>query len=342
MAEVDLKHLHKVTSKGRTYFYAWRGGPRIKAAPNTPQFAAEYAAHHGSRHQADNKKVKGVVQLFKASDDWLKGCGDKTKASWSPWLDRVVTRFGDVPLRAFDLPQIKGPIKTWRDSFSSTPRAADMGIQVLSRVLSFSIANGWILNNACAGMEPLYDGDRSDIIWEEPELASIEAAAPKEVWWVVRLALLTGLRKSDLLKLTWSHVKPTHIQITTGKSKHRRSALVPMYEELEQFLATLPRHDGVLTVLTNTRGRPWGSGFNSSWNRTKTKAKVDKHFHDLRGNAATVMYRAGLTEEAIAECMAWSVDTVKAIIKKYVNLEKHMAERIAAINAMRTTREQKV
>lgn len=191
-------------------------------------------------------------------------------------------------------------------------------------------------------MDKLYDEDRSDIVWEDPELALLEQHAGKELWWVVRLALLTGLRKGDLLKLSWSHVKKTHIQITTGKSKHRRSALVPMYEELEEFLASLPRYDGVLTVLTNTRGQPWGSGFNSSWRRLKTAAKVTKHFHDLRGNAATVMYRAGLSEEAIAECMAWSVDTVKAIIKKYVNLDKHMAERIAQINAARTGREQKV
>ena len=40
--KVELKGVAKVTSKGRTYYYAWRGGPRLRGEPGTPEFVASY------------------------------------------------------------------------------------------------------------------------------------------------------------------------------------------------------------------------------------------------------------------------------------------------------------
>ena len=71
----------------------------------------------------------------------------------------------------------------------------------------------------------------------------------------------------------------------TAKSRGRREALIPLYGELAAFVATIPRLGP--KVLTNGDGLPWKTGFSSSWNKTMKRAGVGKHFHDLRGNAAT-------------------------------------------------------
>ena len=42
MVKVDLKGIAKVTAKGRTYWYAWRGGPRLSGEPGSPEFMASY------------------------------------------------------------------------------------------------------------------------------------------------------------------------------------------------------------------------------------------------------------------------------------------------------------
>jgi hypothetical protein len=39
-----IKGVHKVTARGITYCYAWRGGPRMKLMPDDPGFEAEYDA----------------------------------------------------------------------------------------------------------------------------------------------------------------------------------------------------------------------------------------------------------------------------------------------------------
>ena len=42
MVKVELKGVAKVTAKGRAYWYAWRGGPRLSGEPGSPEFIASY------------------------------------------------------------------------------------------------------------------------------------------------------------------------------------------------------------------------------------------------------------------------------------------------------------
>lgn len=41
---MHIKGVHKVTTSGITYCYAWRGGPRMRSMPDDPGFADEYDA----------------------------------------------------------------------------------------------------------------------------------------------------------------------------------------------------------------------------------------------------------------------------------------------------------
>ena len=348
MAMIDLKGLYTVTAKGRTYHYAWRGGPRIRAAHGSPEFAAEFARHHTDRKGGDKSKMSGLCAMFRASDAWNgrgpKPISAKTRASWSTWLDRIQTEFGELRVEQFDRPQLRPIIVKWRNKYAATPRAADMGVQVLSRLLSFGQAEGKLLNNICAGggIGSIYSADRSGLIWTPGDLDALKAVAPTEIVQAAMLAALTGLRQSDLLRLSWSHVKANSIEIATGKSRRRKTTLVPVYGALRAYLDTLPKK--ATTVLVNTKGRPWRTGFGSSWAEAKGKAPslADLHFHDLRGTAATRFYLAGLTIREIAEIMTWSEDYVEALIDRYVKKDELLKDRIRRLDEnSRTTADAK-
>ena len=64
---VHLKGIHKVKAKGQTYYYAWRGGPRIKAQPGTPAFIAEYNAAHAKRTKPPANCLFNLISEFKGS-----------------------------------------------------------------------------------------------------------------------------------------------------------------------------------------------------------------------------------------------------------------------------------
>jgi integrase len=129
----------------------------------------------------------------------------------------------------------------------------------------------------------------------------------------------SGLRLGDLLRLSWSHVQDDAIVITTGKSNHKRMAIIPLYDGLREVLARIPKR--ATTVLTNSLGRPWtAGGFAASFHRAKIAAGIgDLHFHDLRGTAATKFYIAGLPERVIAEILGWQEENVGKIIRRYVD-----------------------
>ena len=131
----------------------------------------------------------------------------------------------------------------------------------------------------------------------------------------------TGLRLGDLLRLSWSHIGDDAIVISTGKSGHKREAIIPLHDALKNLLANIPKRS--TTVLTNRLSRPWTvNTFSSTFNRAKHAAglaNADLHFHDLRGTAATRFYVAGLPERVIAEILAWSEEQVAKIIRRYVD-----------------------
>lgn len=322
MATVEYKGLHVVKAKGKVYVYAWRGGPAIKADLGTPAFHAAYQSAIAKHRAPETGRFKSVVTAYKASGDYLK-LADSTKKNWSRWLDKIVDHFGDLRIAQFDRPEtIRRDIRSWRAKFANTPRAADMGMQVLSRVLSYAVDPlGKIASNPCEGIKHLYTNSRAEIIWTEADIAQLRIEASDEVMHAVDLAAHTGLRVGDLVRLSWSHVGKDAITISTGKSRHKRDAFIPIYDELQVLLDRIPKRS--TAILTSSRKKPWtADGLNTSFTAAMTDAKLkerDLHFHDLRGTAATKFYIAGLSERVIAEIMGWEEEHVAKIIRRYVS-----------------------
>ena len=114
---------------------------------------------------------------------------------------------------------------------------------------------GKISINPCEGIKTLYRGaDRSELVWTSTDIERLKASAP-ELTHAIDLAAHTGLRLSDLVSLSWSHIGEDEIVIATSKSRGRRNARVPLYDDLRAVLARIPKRS--TAVLTHSQGRPW-------------------------------------------------------------------------------------
>src|SRR5258708_31857438 len=182
MVKIELRGIAKVTAKGRTYYYAWRGGPRLHGEPGSPEFIASYHKAHENRRAPDTGRFRCVVVLYKASADY-KELAASTVRNWGPWLDRIAEYFGELRIAQFDRPEkIRPIIRRWRNQWSNKPRTADYGMQVLSRVLSHAVDPlGKIAGNPCEGIKQLYSTDRSAIIWTDPDIAALKKTCPAEI-----------------------------------------------------------------------------------------------------------------------------------------------------------------
>ena len=331
MVKVDLKGIKKVRSKGRIYYYAWRGGPPLRGEPGSPEFMASYNDAIEQRRTPDKSRFRFVVADYKASGEY-KRLAESTRGQWGKWLDRITDYFGDLSIAQFDRPEkIRPVIRRWRMQWADTPRTADYALQVLSRVVAHAVDPlGKIAGNPCEGIKHLYENDRSEIIWTDSDIAHIKRTCSIEIADAIDLAGHTGLRLSDLLRLSWSHVGDDAIVLTTGKSRHRREAIIPLYDDLRTLLARIPKR--ATTVLTSSKRRPWtADGFGSSFNKAKIDAGMserDLHFNDLRGTGATKFYIAGFTMREIAETLAWEEESVEKIIRRYVGRSAAIKARI--------------
>jgi integrase len=292
----------------------------LDCAANTarPSFWASYDAAIRERHIPEPGKFRALVTLYRASTEYEK-LAVSTKTSWGPWLDRIADYF-DLSIAAFDNPRIRPIIRTWRNKYAKTPRAADMGMQALSRVCSYAVEQGKLTTNPTEGIKALYSNDRAEIIWTPDDIARIKAAGSPELGHAMDVGALSGLRRGDLLRLSWSHVHANEICIPTNKSGRRVDARIPLYADLRATLARIPRR--ATTVLTNSKGQPWtNTGFGQMITKAKAKAGIGDalHFHDLRGTAATKFYAAELPLRVIAEILGWTESSVDNIIRKYVD-----------------------
>ena len=175
----------------------------------------------------------------------------------------------------------------WRDqlALSAGRRQADYAWTVLARVLSWSLNRGLIAANPCERGGRLYRGSRADKIWTAEDEAAFLERAPAHLHLPLMLALWTGQRQGDLLRLPWSAYDGTHIKLRQSKTGTR--VVVKVGSPLKAALDAAVKRSTIM--LTNSDNKPWTSdGFRASWGKAcKAAGVVGVTFNDLRGTAVT-------------------------------------------------------
>jgi integrase len=299
----------------RIHHYAWRGGPKIEAAPDTPEFLAEYLRLTKHKPQgAEDGTIGGLVAQYRADPEFAK-LTPSTKRSYEPILQTIVQEYGDMPVALAEERGARADFLQWRSSMADRPRTADLHIAVLKRLLSYAVDREIIRVNKLAGVKPLATGTRREKVWTDEQIASLLAAASPEIALAVRLALDTGQRQGDLLRLPWPAYKDGVIRFRQSKSG--ANVAFKLSEDVAASLDALPRN--TITILCNSRGRPWTSdGFRASWGTTLSRAGIDGlTFHDLRGSFITRKYAAGWSIKQISEVSGHAEKQAEAIIRKH-------------------------
>ncbi len=364
-----LPGLHKVrrakASRVYEYWYAWRGGPQIlSASASTPKALdrevtriapAAVEAFKARLKTGDKITLYGLVTQYLEHMEAEKKLAPRTKSDRRKHLGIVRAELGEMTLKALESNKAAEVLIKWRDRRAHTPKTADDLLGALSTVLTWGVKKHKLPKNPVEGFERIYSVNRAELIWEPHHLATILAHADRDVADAIRLAAATGLRKNDLIALPWSAVKGQAIVWQTGKSRGRKTVVIPMTDDIRAVLDSLERGNCV-TVLRSSDERPWkapGNGLDSGVRRARLKALEHAkavhgpdavsgieglRFHDLRGTAATNFIRAGLSMEDAATIMGWELDRVREIARRYVSAEAIGMGMIARMERTRTER----
>jgi integrase len=304
-----------VSGEYRTHYYAWRGGPRIEAAPDSKEFLSEYLKLTKHRPQpVENGTLGAIIALYRSEPEFTR-LSPATRRSYEPILAAIRQEYGDLPVELLEERGARADFMAWRSTMADRPRTADLHLAVLKRILSFAVDREFITVNKLAGVKPMSQGSRRDRIWSDDQIASVLAAASPEIARAVRLALETGQRQGDLLRLLWAEYKDGVFRIRQSKSGSYVSFEVGAGCRAE--LDALPRRSE--TILCNSRGQPWTSdGFRASWSATMTRAGIkDLVFHDLRGTWITRKYAEGWSIKKISEVSGHSERQAEQVIRRH-------------------------
>lgn len=302
----------------RVYFYAWKGGPRLPDDYGSPAFAAAYREAVARRAPRPDGTLSAILDAYRDSRGKGRGKGfldlsERTRADYARHLGTIESAFGDLPLAALTDPRVRGEFLAWRDRLAErSERQADYAFTVLARVLSWAFHRRLILANPCERPGRLYRGTRAEKVWTCDDEAAFLAVAPPMVRAAYVLAVWTGQRQGDLLRLPWSAYDGETIRLAQSKTGAR--VAIPISAELAAVLAALPRVSPVM--LTNTEGRPWTpNGFRTAWRRASKRAGiVGLTFADLRGTAVTRLAAAGCTHAEIGAITGHRAAEVSAIL----------------------------
>jgi integrase len=311
-----------------TYWYAYAGGPRLLAEPGTRAFERELATASAARGQPQAKPRKAaapstlesVVDTYLDSQDFLT-CAERTKRDYRQQTALIVKKFGtlDVSALADDYAdETRGLFLDYRDELAKVSRRqADYFLQVLKTVLNWGKRRGKLKVNPLqdAGVKNLYDVTRADKIWSDALIDGFLSRASKEIALAMMLALWTGQRQGDLLRLTWAAYDGAELKLTQGKGGV--PVQIPVGGPLKKLLDATPRKSPL--ILVNQSGVPWtADGFRTMWWKTAQRVGViDRTFHDLRGTAVTKLALAGCNPVQIASITGHSFKQVNSILEKH-------------------------
>jgi len=156
-------------------------------------------------------------------------------------------------------------------------------------------------------------------------LAAADAHSNPMLGWIVRLALETGMRSSEIRGLTHKQVDLKRRVIRLQLTKNNSSRTVPLTREAGRVLQEALNHP-IRPIDTDLVffGEPGHDGkrrpyqFNPMWRKIKINCGLaDLHFHDLRHEAVSRLVEAGLSDQEVA---AISGHKSMQMLKRYTHL----------------------
>ena len=339
MARIELKGIHRVERRVKhginEHHYAWRGGPKFWSSnsdieKNSPEYIAALAAFTRTP-KSKGISVPQMVDAYLDSVEFKRGLKPRTQADYKKWADRFSEEFKDDPASIFEDPASRGEMNDWRKQWMHSPKQYDYAGTVVARILNWAREEQKIREHHCDKLKKIYSADRSEIVWTVTDLAAFNKVAPTWVKRILAVALETGLRPGDLVRLSRSHIEPTpegqRIKLRTNKKG--RTAAIPVTAKMQSIIDETPADQ--FLILVSQRGRPLtehrASVAVGQW-RDKAGLSSSLRLQDARGTAATRLLRAGCSLNQIAAHMGWSLRYAGGVIERYAAVSPDESDEI--------------
>jgi integrase len=280
------------------------------------------------RIRRQKNKVRMLEESFEEFKLSRKNVNENTLANYQLAFDKLKDHFGNIPLRKISADDIL----LFQEKLLSSPAAASIAekrkakkklsknsvasyFKQLKVIFNYFKQQGWIETNPIPSMqlkiaEPLVV-ERKDL---EEILAVYDKKEDRTHYRILALLLLTGMRISELLRLSFADIDFRENIMIIRNSKGKRDDKFPLYKELRDFLLKeFPKREG---KLFNYKSRDSLKFFYKYLQET---SYPKYNFHSLRKTFISKLVNSGLS---IYDVMTLARHrSIKTTLQHYTNAE---------------------
>ena len=306
---------------GKSYVWLQRSGgrsKRISLGPVSLRTVAEarkdclmrQVAHEPERESVPRRLAPSFREFVEG--EWKGAHFERYKPSTkkgyrSLLASQLLPEFGSIPLDRIAPTRVR----RWFDAYSRTaPVNANCGLDVLRQIMNFAIARGHTDANPATGIQPNRRPELTRFLSRE-EIARLHRVLDgqagrgnRQQAEVIRLLLLTGCRRGEIVRLRWSEVQGDMLMLADSKTGPRK---VPLNSQARCILERQPRA-GSPFVFPSPRdpSRPRHHDF-KLWYRVRKEAGIeDVRLHDLRHTVASHAVMNGVPVPVVSRLLGHS------------------------------------
>jgi integrase len=293
---------------GKVYWIEWyQEGRRKRERIGPNKAAAEHREREVKSARAEGRYIRkspDARMRFKDLAKWyLELTEVKAKRSYAKdqmHCKRLLAQFGhrflkDITPSMVEAYKQKRLVENSHRRKPTKPATVNREVTTLKTIFNKAMKNGKAERNPAQGVKLFKENNERDRILSPEEYSRLLAHCPAHLKPIVKVAYLTGMRRGEILNLTWGQVdiKQGLIKLSGEDTKTNEGRLVPLNRELVEMFKAMPRGFPQAPVFTY-QGRSMAEMKRSFTNACKKADIEDFTFHDLRHTFNTNAYRAGV------------------------------------------------
>ena len=221
----------------------------------------------------------------------------------------ILPEFGELALSAVDRPHVSALHHKLRDR----PFEANRTVGILAKMFKLAVAWGMTpaRPNPCRSVKRYRVRDRERFLTPE-EYRRLGAVLDEAETWgsvrpsaiaALRLLLLSGCRKNEILTLQWDDIDRTAGELRLRDTKTGARG-VPLTPAMDRVLEGVPRIEGNPWIVTGRKPGSRLKGLDEIWVRLRARAGLeDVRIHDLRHSYASRALALGESLSMIGELL---------------------------------------
>lgn len=255
--------------------------------------------------------INDLIYAWERSPEW-RDYSPATQSHHSLYLRPLGSAIGGISIHRVDrraIIDIRNVIAETRGNGAAAAFA-----KVAATLFSWAVENGRLQHSPAARMRRLKGGELP--AWSDADVSLALGNLPEHLRRPVVLALYTGQRRGDLIRLTWADYDGAKIRLVQQKTGAKLA--IPCHPALRDELSQWQRGIGKAPILTNAKGKPWVPN-NLTTQMGLALAAIPgfpsgKNIHGLRKLAAANLAHAGCSTR---EIMAITGHTTLAMAELY-------------------------